>query len=245
MGASYIRLAREFSMNVNPEEISKFDELAARWWDTEGEFKPLHDLNPVRLDYVQRYCELKGAQVLDVGCGGGILSESLAASGASVTGLDASERALGIARLHLHESPGIDVEYVQSTAEQWAEDHQAHYDVITCMEMLEHVPDPSQVLQACSSMLRDGGTLVVSTINRTPKAFAMAIVGAEYVLNLLPRGTHEYASFIRPSVMAGWARAASLSLVSVDGMHYQPLNRQASLTQDVSVNYLACFRRSE
>lgn len=231
-------------MNVNPEEISKFDELAARWWDTEGEFKPLHDLNPVRLNYVKAHCDLQGAEVLDVGCGGGILSESLAAAGATVTGLDASEKALGIARLHLHESTAIDVNYVQSTAEQWAESHGARYDVITCMEMLEHVPDPSQVLRACASMLRPEGTLVLSTINRTPKAFALAIVGAEYVLNLLPRGTHEYASFIRPSEMASWAREAGLSLVSVDGMQYQPLNRQASVTQDVSVNYLACFRRT-
>lgn len=229
--------------NVDPAEISKFDEIASRWWDPEGEFKPLHDLNPVRLAYVMNHVDLRGSETLDLGCGGGILSESLAREGASVTGIDASSKALGIARLHLHESDGVAVDYHHATAEAWAESHTAAYDVITCMEMLEHVPDPAPVMAACAAMLRPGGRLLVSTINRTPKAFALAIVGAEYVMGLLPRGTHEYASFIRPSEMTAVARSAGLQFESAEGLSYQPFSRTARLTDDLSVNYVACYRR--
>jgi len=224
--------------NVDQREISKFDALAARWWDPEGEFKPLHQINPLRLGYIEtRAGKLQGRKVLDVGCGGGILAEALAAHGATVTGLDMAEAPLAVARLHLKES-GLKVDYHHSTAEAWAAKHPAKYDIVTCMEMLEHVPDPGAVVQACMTVTRPGGQVFFSTINRNLKSFMLAIVGAEYVLRLIPRGTHEYAKFIRPSELATWSRQAGLALQDVTGMHYDPLSRHYRLGGNVDVNYI-------
>ena len=229
--------------NVDQREISKFDALAARWWDPDGEFKPLHQINPLRLGYIEtRAGKLQGRKVLDVGCGGGLLAEALAAHGAAVTGLDMAESPLAVAKLHLKES-GLKVDYQISTAEDWAASHAAQYDIVTCMEMLEHVPDPGAVVQACMTLVRPGGHVFFSTINRNLKAFLLAIVGAEYVLRLLPRGTHEYAKFIRPSELAAWSRQAGLELQHSAGVHYDPLSRQYRLGGNVDVNYiLHCTR---
>lgn len=224
--------------NVDHREISKFDALAARWWDPEGEFKPLHQINPLRLGYIEtRAGKLKGCKALDVGCGGGILAEALAMHGAEVTGLDMAEAPLAVARLHLKES-GLKVDYQLATAEAWAAGHPARYDIVTCMEMLEHVPDPAAVVQACMTLTRPGGQVFFSTINRNLKAFMLAIVGAEYVLRLIPRGTHEYAKFIRPSELAGWLRQAGLELQDSTGVHYDPLSRRYRLGGNVDVNYI-------
>ncbi|MDH5325795.1 MAG: bifunctional 2-polyprenyl-6-hydroxyphenol methylase/3-demethylubiquinol 3-O-methyltransferase UbiG [Gammaproteobacteria bacterium] len=229
------------NINVDPAEIAKFEALASRWWDPGSEFKPLHDINPLRLGYIQSFSPLRGKKVLDVGCGGGILAESMALSGAQVTGIDMGEAPLNVARLHGMES-GVQVDYRQISAEQLAAQSPASFDVVTCMEMLEHVPDPASTLQACRQLVKSDGMLFFSTINRNPKAYLFAIVGAEYILNLLPKGTHNYKQFIRPSELNQWALQAGIRISDFTGMSYNPMTRQYSLGQDVSVNYLACGR---
>ncbi|MEO8803831.1 MAG: bifunctional 2-polyprenyl-6-hydroxyphenol methylase/3-demethylubiquinol 3-O-methyltransferase UbiG [Rudaea sp.] len=230
--------------NVHPAETAKFDKLAARWWDKNGESRALHDLNPLRLDYVAQRVTLKGARVLDVGCGGGILSEALAAAGADVVAIDLAPRVLEVARLHLLES-GHDVDYRQISVESLAAEIPGTFDAITCMEMLEHVPDPGSIVAGCATLLKPGGRLFASTLNRTPLAFGAAIVGAEYALNLLPRGTHHYAQFIRPSELATALRASGLDLEDIAGLAYNPLTRRAWTVQSTQVNYLVCARKPE
>lgn len=225
-------------LNVDPQEIHKFESLASRWWDPQGEFKPLHDLNPVRMGYIQERINLSGKRVVDIGCGGGILSESLARAGAKVTGIDMAEAPLKVARLHLLES-GLKVDYQHSTAEQLAEQQAQQFDVVPCMEMLEHVPAPASTIAACARLVKPGGHLFFSTINRNPKAYLFAIVGAEYVLNLLPKGTHDYSKFIRPAELERWLRASDLDLKNLSGITYNPLTRQFKLGRDMDVNYLA------
>jgi 2-polyprenyl-6-hydroxyphenyl methylase/3-demethylubiquinone-9 3-methyltransferase len=224
--------------NVHPAETAKFDRLASRWWDPDGESRPLHDLNPVRLGYIAARCRLKGARALDVGCGGGLLSEALARSGARVTAIDLAPAVLDVARLHLFESD-LEVDYREISVEALADEMPDAFDVVTCMEMLEHVPDPASVIRACATLLKPGGTLFLSTLNRTPLAFGAAILGAEHVLRLLPRGTHHYAQFIKPSEIATDLRAAGLVLDDLSGITYNPFTRGASLTRSVEVNYLA------
>jgi 2-polyprenyl-6-hydroxyphenyl methylase/3-demethylubiquinone-9 3-methyltransferase len=226
--------------NVDPAEIAKFDALAERWWDPHGEFKPLHDLNPLRLDFIRTRALLRGAKVLDVGCGGGILSEALAAEGAEVTGIDLAETPLKIAELHALES-NLTVRYRLQSVDEHAAAHAGQYDVVTCMEMLEHVPRPDAIVGELATLLRPGGQLFVSTLNRNLKSFLLAIVGAEYVLGLLPRGTHEYERFIRPSELVRWARAAGLTLVGFAGLAYDPFRREFRMSRDTGVNYLAHF----
>ncbi|MBU1191274.1 MAG: bifunctional 2-polyprenyl-6-hydroxyphenol methylase/3-demethylubiquinol 3-O-methyltransferase UbiG [Gammaproteobacteria bacterium] len=228
--------------NVDPAEIAKFEELAARWWDPHSEFKPLHDINPLRLDYIERLETLQGKRVLDVGCGGGLLSEGMAARGAQVTGIDMGEAPLSVAKLHLYET-GLEVDYQQITAEQMASEHPDSFDIVTCLEMLEHVPQPDSVIAACARMVKPGGLVVFSTLNRNPKSYLLAIIGAEYVLRMLPKGTHDYRKFIRPSELDSWARAADLELRDISGMTYNPLTSIYSLGRDVDVNYLAAYRR--
>ena len=230
--------------NVDNAEIAKFDAMAARWWDPEGDFRPLHQINPLRLDYVRQRVQLAGARVLDVGCGGGILSESLAGEGADVTGIDMAEGPLTVARLHQVES-GVDVDYRQTTAEALADEMTGAYDAVTCLEMLEHVPVPATVIAACRDLVRPGGDVFFSTINRNPKSFAFAIIGAEYLLRLLPAGTHEYDKFIRPSELEEWARHAGLELQHSIGMHYKPLTKEYRLEPGLDVNYLMHFKRSD
>jgi len=230
--------------NVDTAEVAKFDALASRWWDPDGEFRPLHEINPLRLDWIRQHVDLNGCRVLDIGCGGGILTESMANAGAVVSGIDMADGPLSVARLHLVES-GMEVHYQQSTAEEMAVEHEGEYDVVTCLEMLEHVPSPSQVIASVAKLVKPGGHVFFSTINRNPKSFVFAIVGAEYVLKLLPAGTHEYQKFIRPSELESWARAASLSLQSSIGMHYNPLTREYSLGSNLDVNYLMHFRRPD
>ena len=229
--------------NVSTAETAKFDKLAATWWDPDGESRPLHDLNPVRLNYIAGRVALKGAHVLDVGCGGGILSEALTAAGAEVTGIDLAPRVLEVARLHLHES-NHKVDYREISVEALAVEIPAAFDAISCMEMLEHVPDPGSVIQSCATLLKPGGRLFLSTLNRTPLAFGAAIVGAEYALNLLPRGTHHYAQFIRPSELAAALRSAGLELEDLSGLAYNPLTRRAWITPSTQINYLACARKA-
>jgi len=228
--------------NVDAAEIAKFEALAARWWDTEGEFRPLHEINPLRLDWIRQRVNLSGRRVVDIGCGGGILAEAMAAAGATVTGIDAAPGPLTVARLHQAES-GAEVEYLHMTAETLASERAGQYDVVTCLEMLEHVPSPPEVIEACRRLVRPGGDVFFSTINRNPKSFLFAIIGAEYVLRLLPRGTHEYNKFIRPSELEAWARHAGLDHRDTTGMQYNPLTRQYSLGPDVDVNYLMHFER--
>ncbi len=230
--------------NFTQAELDKFDELAHRWWDPSGESRPLHDLNPVRLAYVRERAELSGVEALDVGCGGGLLSEALAREGARVTAIDLAPLVLEVARLHLFES-GLTVDYREISVEALAAEAPARFDVITCMEMIEHVPDPASVIVACARLLKPGGRLFLSTLNRTPQAFALAILGAEYVLRLLPRGTHHYAQFIKPSELAAWIRAAGLELEDVSGLHYEPFTRRAWSGGRTDVNYLACARKPE
>lgn len=230
------------AQNIDPREVAKFEELASRWWDPHSEFKPLHDINPLRLGYINSHAPLAGKRVVDVGCGGGILAESMALRGAAVIGIDAGAAPLAVARLHLLES-GAEVDYRQITAEQLADQQPATFDVVTCMEMLEHVPDPASVVAACARLVKPGGQVFFSTLNRTPKAYLLAIVGAEYLLNMLPKGTHDYGKFIRPSELANWMRAAGLTLHDLTGMTYNPLTRTYSLGNDIDVNYLAhCSR---
>ncbi len=224
--------------NVDYAEVQKFEDLAHRWWDRDGEFKPLHDLNPLRLDYIERYTFLAGKKVVDVGCGGGILSESLAQSGAEVTGIDMGEAPLSVAKLHQLES-NVQIEYRQIAVEDLAEEQPQQYDVVTCMEMLEHVPDPASVIAACAKLVKPDGHLFFSTLNRTTKAWLFAIVGAEYVLRMLPRGTHDHNKFIKPAEMERYLRGAGLKLDDLTGMSFNPLTTSYSLGRDVDVNYLA------
>src|SRR5271154_4215420 len=231
------------SQNVDADELEKFSALAQSWWDPAGPSKPLHELNPLRLRYIERALELQGAGVLDVGCGGGILSEAMARAGARVLGIDLSRPVLDVAELHALEGK-VAVEYRAVSAEDLAQERPASFDLVTCMEMLEHVPDPAASVQALASLARPGGDVIVSTLNRNPLAFAVAIVGAEYVARVLPRGTHEYLKFIRPSELARWARAAGLELIDLTGITYNPLTRAFRLSPNTDVNYLARFKRS-
>ncbi len=224
--------------NVDTAEIAKFEALASRWWDKNSEFKPLHDINPLRANFIDQRSPVAKKKLIDVGCGGGILAESLALRGADVTGIDMGEAPLSVARLHALET-GVSLNYEQITAEDKAAQMPGEFDVVTCMEMLEHVPDPSSVVAACAHMVKDGGDVYFSTINRNPKSYAFAILGAEYILKLLPKGTHEYSKFIRPSELAQWLRAAGLELQEITGMTYNPLTKHYKLdASDVSVNYL-------
>ena len=223
--------------NVDHGEIAKFEALAYRWWDRESEFKPLHEINPLRVNWIDEHAPLAGRRVLDVGCGGGILSESMAHRGAQVTAIDMGEAPLAVARLHQLES-GLDIDYLQITAEALAEEMPGAFDVVTCMEMLEHVPDPASVIAACQRLVKPGGQVFFSTINRNPKAYLFAIVGAEYVLKLLPRGTHDFRKFIRPSELGAWCREAGLAVGDAIGLTYNPLTRHYKLGRDVDVNYM-------
>lgn len=228
--------------NVDTAELAKFEAMAQRWWDPAGEFRPLHDLNPTRIDYIDARAGLAGRRVLDVGCGGGLVAEAMAQRGAEVTGIDMARGPLDVARLHAMES-GVKVDYRLASAEQLADESPASFDIVTCLEMLEHVPRPSEVVSALARLVRPGGHVICSTINRGPKAFMLAIVGAEYFLRLLPPGTHEYARFIRPSELVRYARQAGLQLSDLAGIEYDPFSRRASITGDTSVNYLAHFLR--
>lgn len=228
--------------NVDDLEIRKFEALASRWWDPNSEFKPLHDINPLRVNYISQHINLAEKQVLDIGCGGGILAEALAHHGATVTAIDKAEASLSVAKLHLLESQ-LDISYLDSTAEEFAEAQPAQFDVVTCLEMLEHVPDPSSVVAACQRLVKPGGLVFFSTINRNPKSYLFAIIGAEYLLNLLPRGTHDYAKLIKPSELATWSRQAHLTLRDQIGMGYNPLTKKYFLQNSLDVNYLACYEK--
>jgi len=230
-------------INADPVELDKFSQLAHRWWDPNSEFKPLHDINPLRLDWIDAHASLAGKKVLDVGCGGGLLSEGMSDKGATVTGIDLSDKALGVARLHLLES-GRSVDYRKISAEELAAEQPASYDVVTCMEMLEHVPNPASTIAACAALVKPGGHVFFSTINRNPKAYLFAVVGAEYVLKLLPKGTHEYAKFIKPSELSRWAKSVDLEPDELIGMSYNPLTKLYGLGRDTSVNYLLHTVRS-
>jgi 2-polyprenyl-6-hydroxyphenyl methylase/3-demethylubiquinone-9 3-methyltransferase len=226
--------------NADPAEIDKFDALASRWWDPDGEFKPLHRMNPMRVDYIAERTKLSGQNCLDIGCGGGILSEGLAARGGVVTGIDLAPAVLNVARLHLAES-GFEIRYLESSAEQLAAEQPGGFDVVTCLEVLEHVPDPGALVATCSQLVRPGGDVFFSTLNRNAKSFAMAIVGAEYVLRLLPKGTHDYAKFIRPAELDSWGRQCGLALADLAGIQYNPIRETFRLSSDIDVNYLAHF----
>lgn len=230
------------TLNADPAELQKFSDLAHRWWDPASEFKPLHEINPLRLDWIDNTASLAGKDVLDIGCGGGILSEGMAARGARVTGIDLSEKALGVARLHLFES-SQKVDYQLVSAEEFAAQHPGQYDVVTCMEMLEHVPDPASTITACAKLVKPGGHVFFSTLNRNLKSYVLAIIGAEYVLSLLPRGTHEYGKFIKPSELSRYCRNAGLTPQELIGMSYNPLTKIYSLGRDTDVNYLMHTRR--
>ena len=231
------------TQNVDPNEIRKFEELASRWWDRNSEFKPLHDINPLRANWIDALAPVAEKKILDVGCGGGILCEALAQRGANVTGIDMGEAPLAVGNLHSLES-GVSVTYEQSTAEDYAGSHAEAFDTVTCLEMLEHVPDPGSVVSACAAMTKPGGTLFFSTINRNPKAYLLAIIGVEYVLRMLPRGTHEYSKFIRPSELGQWIRDAGLDIDQMTGLLYNPITKTYKLDErDVDVNYLICARK--
>ncbi len=223
--------------NVDPTELQKFSDLAHRWWDPNSEFRPLHEINPLRLDWIDRLASLKGKKVLDVGCGGGILAEAMAARSANVTGIDLAEKPLGVARLHLLES-GRSVDYRQVSAEELATQEAGTYDVVTCMEMLEHVPNPASTIASCAALAKPGGHVFFSTISRNPKAYLFAVIGAEYILQLLPKGTHDYAKFIKPSELSRWAKSVGLEVDEIIGMSYNPLTKAYSLGRDTDVNYL-------
>lgn len=224
--------------NVDPAEIEKFQSIASRWWDPESEFKPLHDINPLRVDYIEsRSGNLSAKKILDIGCGGGILAEAMALKGASVTGIDMAEMSLKVAKLHLHESK-LDIDYQLITAEEFAQQNPGEFDIVTCLEMLEHVPDAASIVAAAASLLKPDGHLFFSTINRNPKAFVLAILGAEYILNMIPRGTHDYKKFIKPSELASAVRANQMEVIDITGMTYNPLTRHYRLGRDVDVNYL-------
>lgn len=225
-------------LNADPAELAKFSDLAHRWWDADGEFRPLHQINPLRLAWINSLSPVKGLNVLDVGCGGGILADSMARQGAAVTGIDLSAKALRVAQLHALEAQTPNINYREISAEAMAQEQPGSFDVVTCMEMLEHVPDPASVVRACAELVRPGGWVFFSTLNRSPKSFLLAVVGAEYVLNMLPRGTHEYAKMIKPSELAGFCRAAELDLRQARGMGYNPLTQRYSMSADTSVNYL-------
>ena len=231
------------SVNADPAELAKFSELAHRWWDTDSEFRPLHQINPLRLGWIDGLAGLSSKVVLDVGCGGGILSDSMARKGANVTGIDLSTKALRVARLHALEAQTSNLQFREVSVEALAAEQPASFDVVTCMEMLEHVPDPASVVKACAQLVKPGGWVFFSTINRNPKAFALAIVGAEYIFNMLPRGTHEYAKLIRPSDLAASCRAAGLDVTHTCGLEHNPLTRRYWLGNDTSVNYMFATRR--
>ena len=229
-------------MNVDQSEIAKFSALAHRWWDPNSEFKPLHAINPLRLGWIKSFVNLEGKKVVDIGCGGGILAESIAQSGAVTTGIDLSEKALKVAELHALEV-GVNLTYRSISAEALATEQPEQYDVVTCMEMLEHVPDPASVVQACAKLCKPGGTLFFSTLNRSPKSYLFAIIGAEYILKLLPKGTHEYAKFIKPSELVAFTRNAGLEMIGIKGLSYNPLTQVYSLNDDVDVNYMIAVRK--
>jgi 2-polyprenyl-6-hydroxyphenyl methylase/3-demethylubiquinone-9 3-methyltransferase len=233
------------TVNADPAELAKFSDLAHRWWDTESEFRPLHQINPLRLEWIHGQMPLAGRRVLDVGCGGGILADSMARKGASVLGIDLSTKALRVAQLHALEAGTPNIDYREVSVEGLADEQPEAFDAVTCMEMLEHVPDPASVVRACAALAKPGGWVFFSTINRNPKAFLFAVVGAEYVLNLLPRGTHEYLKFIRPSELAGFCRAAGLEWQQSRGLDYNPLTRRYRLTADTGVNYLVATRKPD
>lgn len=232
----------ETPLNVDPVELEKFSQLAHKWWDPNSEFKPLHDINPLRLGYIDRYAGLAGKTVLDVGCGGGILSEGMAALGANVTGIDLADKSLKVAKLHLLES-GRQVDYRKVAVETLAEEQPGHYDTVACLEMLEHVPDPQSVIASCAKLAKPGGWVFFSTLNRNPKSYLYAVLGAEYVLNLLPRGTHDYARFLKPSELAQSCRNAGLTVTDLTGMSYNPFSKNYSLGRDTDVNYLIACRK--
>lgn len=224
--------------NVDPAEIDKFQSIASRWWDRESEFKTLHEINPLRVTYIEKQAQgVEGKKILDVGCGGGILAEALAHKGAQVTGIDVAELSLKVAKMHLHES-GLEVDYQLSTVEDFAQQHAARFDIVTCLEILEHVPDPASIVASASRLLKPDGLLCLSTLNRNPKSFALAILGAEYILRMLPRGTHEYKKFIKPSELAATLRANGMQLRDITGISYNPITRNYSLGRDIDVNYL-------
>ena len=231
------------SSNVDPAELAKFSELAHRWWDTESEFKPLHQINPLRLAWIQTLAPLAGKKVVDIGCGGGILSDAMARQGAEVLGADLAVKSLKVAQLHALEAGTKGVQYREISAEDLAQEQTGQYDVVTCMEMLEHVPDPASVVKACSTLVKPGGWVFFSTLNRNPKSFLFAIVGAEYILNLLPKGTHEYARLIKPSELADWARIFGLDVKQMKGMTYNPFTRHYALGTDTDVNYMMATQK--
>ena len=231
------------TLNADPQELAKFSELAHRWWDTESEFRPLHQINPLRLDWIDAHARLSGTRVLDIGCGGGILADSMARRGADVLGIDLASKPLKVAQLHALEAGTENIAYREVAAEALAAEMPAAFDTVTCMEMLEHVPDPSSIVAACATLVKPGGWVFFSTINRNAKSFLFAIVGAEHVLQLLPKGTHEYARFIRPSELAQWCRNAGLELADTRGMEYNPITKRYWLSGDTSVNYLIACRR--
>lgn len=228
--------------NVDPAEVAKFDALASSWWDPEGQSKPLHQLNPLRLHYIAERTPLDNAKVIDIGCGGGILTEALAQSGTHATGIDMGEMPLNIAKLHALEA-GLNIDYQHITAEQMAAEHAEQFDAVTCMEMLEHVPDPKSIIEACAQLVKPGGDVFFSTLNRNPKAYLLAIIGAEYIAQMLPKGTHDYSRFIRPSELSRWCREAGLQVMHISGISYHPLTRQYTLSKDVDVNYLIHCKR--
>ncbi len=228
--------------NIDPAEIKKFDDLASRWWDEQGEFKPLHEMNPLRLNFINIGSPLEKIKVVDIGCGGGILTESMAKCGAITTGIDMGKAPLSVARLHALENE-LEIDYQQITAEEFAEQHPASFDVVTCMEMLEHVPDPASIISACFKLVKPGGSVYFSTINRNPKSYLFAIVGAEYVMKMLPRGTHDYARFIKPSELDHWARKAGLELQNIKGISYNPFTSMFSQSHDVDINYMVHYKR--
>jgi 2-polyprenyl-6-hydroxyphenyl methylase/3-demethylubiquinone-9 3-methyltransferase len=234
---STLKDSQRAMLNADPNELDKFSQLAHRWWDPDSEFKPLHEINPLRLEWIDRHAGISGQKVLDVGCGGGILSESMAQRGALVTGIDLSDKALGVARLHLLES-GNSVDYQKISAEELADQSAGRFDMVTCMEMLEHVPNPASTIAACAALVKPGGHVFFSTINRNAKAYLLAVIGAEYVLKMLPKGTHEYAKFIKPSELSRWAKSVRLEPDELIGMSYNPLNQRYSLGRDTDVNYL-------